>query len=191
MTPLLQIARKEAQQMLAGAPPALSQPLLQALLTTHRTLSAPLTTPQPAVEQLRRQARRCGRRLEDLLDAPRAPSTSLLVTRFIEPDLLPFVDALAVYLGSAARSDGDDVRDLGEAIAVVVEEDLGGAVLAAGLFAFEVPRPGLTVFDPRRHQLVERAPGKKDVVVDLQRFGRTGAGGRLLEPSLVIVGSGA
>ncbi len=198
--PLLQTARQEARQLLSAAPPSLSQPpvrspghdLLQALLTTHRTLSAPLQTPSSTLDLLRRQARRCGRRLEDLLDGlgKRAPSTSMLVTRFIEPDLLPLVDALAVFLGGAARADGDDLKDVGEAVAVVVEEDLGGAVLAAGLYGFEVPRPGLTMFDPRRHQLVERAAGKRDVVVDVLRCGRIGAGGRLLEPSHVIIGAG-
>ncbi len=206
MSTRLQTARQERDTLLMSGPPALRRQtgaqaggaaLLSPLLALHRVLSSSTASVDPALDHVRRLCRATGRRLEDLVDVDDAPTVSLLVSRFIEPDLLPLCDVLASFLGPAARArfadadaNNDDLKDLGDAVAAVVEEDLGPALLSLGLFTFEVPRPFVTLFDPRRHQLVERGSGPKDVVVDVQRFGRVEQGRRLKEPALVVVGGG-
>jgi hypothetical protein len=194
-------ARRESRHLMASAPPQSHPALLTALLTLHRALSSS-TSLQPGLHHVRRLCRRVGRHLEDLTDpmaeATEATTPAVFTARFIEPDLMPFMDALAAFLGPACRPDvgvgGDDAADVkgvADAVIAIVEEDLGPALLATPHgFAFEVPRPQVTRFDPRRHQLLERQAGPKDVVVDVQRFGRVGKGGRLLEPALVCVGDG-
>ncbi|MDP2344864.1 MAG: hypothetical protein Q8O67_28220 [Deltaproteobacteria bacterium] len=195
---VIETARRERDTLMMTAPSPLRSPLLSALLTLHRALSSSTATVDPGLDHARRLCRAAGRRLEDLLDRAEEPGAALLVSRFVEPDLLPLTDALAVFIGRCARArfndadpSNDDLQDIGDAVAVVVEEDLGPALLSLGLFSFEVPRPFASAFDPRRHQLVERAAGPKDVVVDVQRFGRVGAGGRLKDPALVVVGGGS
>lgn len=193
-------ARRESRHLMASAPPQSHPALLTALLTLHRALSSS-TSLHPGLHHVRRLCRRVGRHLEDLVDplaeAAEATTPAAFMARFIEPDLLPLADALAAFLGPACRPEfggadaGDDVKVVADAVIAIVEEDLGPALLALPHgFAFEVPRPQVTRFDPRRHQLLERQLGPKDVVVDVQRFGRVGRGGRLLEPALVCVGDG-
>ena len=201
---LLQAARQERDALVMALPPSSSMarsPLLSSLLTLHRALSSSSTVDAGLVT-VRRQTRAAGRRLEDLLDVDDAPADAVVVTRFVEPDLLPLTDALATFIGRAARarftpwagdgqSETDALPELGDAVAAVVEQELGPALLSLGLFGFEVPRPFVTHFDPRRHQVVERASGPISVVVDVHRFGRIGLGGRLNDPSLVVVGGGS
>lgn len=189
----VEAARRESKHLVSQAPASLQAPLVTSLVTLHRVLSS-TTALDPSLEHLRRRCRRAGRRLENLLDAfaGGSTSTSALLTSFVEPDLLPLLDATALFLGPALRASDDEgsVRVVADAVIAVVEEDLGPAVLAVAGFSFEVPRPQVTVFDPRRHQLLERGAGAKDVVVEVHRFGRVGRGNRLLEPALVVVGDG-
>jgi hypothetical protein len=136
---------------------------------------------------------RAGRRLEDALDGERPWVLADLIARTIEPDVVPCVDRVASALGPSMQpSDAASPHELLEAIVVVVEQELGVALqLCCRLPGFEVPRPWRTPFAPARHQVVERALGPRDVVVGVERCGRVGAGGRLLEPAHVIVGGGA
>ena len=148
MTDLVARARNEAQTLLSTAPSSLTtsaaSPLMTALLTTQRLLTAPASTPStpsPTLSSLAAQTRRCGRRLEDLLDgstlsSSSSSSSSSLVARFVEPDLMPLLDAVAAFVGVAARADDDELRALGEAVCVVVEDDVSHAVAALGLAGF-------------------------------------------------------
>jgi hypothetical protein len=200
---LVDAAREHARQ-LEGTPafmlrvPGNLGPVLQALsalawLASSSSSSSSSSLP-PSVEltMLARLIRRAGRRLEEHLDGERPRTAAAIVVRVIEPDVVPIGDGVAQMLGRAFQPAGDvDVAELVEAIATVTEADLGPALQAcAGVAGFELPRPWRTAFVPQRHQVVERSAGPKDMIVAVERCGRVAAGGRLVEPALVIVGNG-
>ena len=167
-------------------------PLLLALGTLHELL-VELERELPAFAAAARAVGRAGRRLEDALDGERPWVLADLVARTIEPDVVGCADRVVSALGPAMQpSDAASPHELLEAVAVVVEQELGTALqVCCRLPGFEVPRPWRTPFAPARHQVVERGLGPRDVVVGVERCGRVGAGGRLLEPAHVIVGGGA
>lgn len=167
-------------------------PVVHALATLHELL-VDVEAELPAFAGVSRVVARAGRRLEDALDGERSWVLPDLVARTIEPDVVACADAVASALGPAMQpTDGASPHDLLEAVAVVVEQELGVALqLCCRLPGFEVPRPWRTPFAPARHQVIERGLGPRDVVVGVERCGRVGAGGRLLEPAHVIVGGGA
>ena len=166
--------------------------LLRAMTVLHELLSSSSSS-SPELLQVTRVVRRAGRRLEDALDGERARPLTLFVSGCVEPDIVPLADAIAGLLTTANQPGGDPgLAIIGEALAVVVEAELGSALaVSCGLPSFEVPRPWRTPFQPQRHQLLERAEGPRDVVIAVERCARIGRGGRLLEPALVIVGGGA
>ena len=199
---LVDAARAHARQLEATpafmlrAPGNLG-PVLQALSALAWLVSSSSSSPTsvpPSVEltMLARLIRRAGRRLEEHLDGERPRSAASIVVRVIEPDVVPIGDGVAQMLGRAFQPAGDvEVAELVEAIATVTEADLGPALQAcAGVAGFELPRPWRTAFVPQRHQVVERSAGPKDMIVAVERCGRVAAGGRLVEPALVIVGNG-
>jgi len=167
-------------------------PLLQAVATLHE-LTSSSSSIVPELAAFASATRRAGRRLEEALDAERSRASSSLIARIIEPDIVPLADAVAGLLGLANQPGADTAfADVAEALAVVVETELGPALTSScQLAGFELPRPWRTTFQPQRHQLLERGEGPRDVVVAVERCGRLGPGGRLLDPALVIVGSGA
>lgn len=167
-------------------------PLVLALSTLHELVSA-AASEVPAFAGALKAVARAGRRLEDALDAERPWDLADLVARTIEPDVVSCADRVVSALGPAMQpADGASPHELLEAVAVVVEQELGVALqLCCRLPGLEVPRPWRTPFAPARHQVVERTLGPRDVVVGVERCGRIGAGGRLLEPAHVFVGGGA
>ncbi len=167
-------------------------PLVLALSTLHELL-LDVERELPAFAAASRAVARAGRRVEDALDGERPWALTDLVARTIEPDVVACADRVVAALGAAMQpSDGASPHELLEAVAVVVEQELGVALqLCCRLPGLEVPRPWRTPFAPARHQVVERGLGPRDVVVGVERCGRVGAGGRLLEPAQVIVGGGA
>ena len=167
-------------------------PLLQAVATLHELASSAVVV-VVELDTLARAIRRAGRRLEDALDGERALPLTSVVARTVEPDIVPLADAVAA-LASIANQPGADAAfaDIAEALAVVVETELGPALTSTcKLPGFELPRPWRTTFQPQRHQLLERSEGPRDVVIAVERCGRLGPGGRLLDPALVIVGAGS
>jgi hypothetical protein len=166
-------------------------PIVQALATLHELL-VDLEAELPVFAGASRAVARAGRRLEDALDGERSWELTELVARTIEPDVVACADRVVSSLGPAMQpADGASPHELLEAVAVVVEQELGVALqLCCRLPGFEVPRPWRTPFAPARHQVIERGLGPRDVVVGVERCGRVGAGGRLLEPAHVIVGGG-
>lgn len=161
-------------------------------LTSSATASSLASS--PALIPLAGTIVRAGRRLETLLDGERPRAVRDIVTRAIEPDVVPVADAVALALAplvspSARDADGVDAADLAEALALVVETVLGPALAtSSALPQLSIPRPYRDAFDAHRHRLLERASGPRDVVVAVERCARLGPGGRLLEPALVIVG---
>ncbi len=167
-------------------------PLVLALGTLHELL-LDAEHELPACAAALQAVARAGRRFEDALDGERPWTLPDLVTRTIEPEVVACADRVVSALGPAMQpANAASPHELLEAVAVVVEQELGVALqLCCRLPGFEVPRPWRTPFAPARHQMVERGLGPRDVVVGVERCGRVGAGGRLLEPAHVIVGGGA
>lgn len=166
-------------------------PLVLALGTLHELL-LDVARELPTFAGASRTVARAGRRLEGALDGERLWTMNDLVTRTIEPDVVASADRVVGALGPALQPEAASPHELLEALAVVVEQELGVALqVCCRLPGFEVPRPWRTPFAPARHQVVERGLGPRDVVVGVERCGRIGAGGRLLEPAHVIVGGGA
>lgn len=186
--------RREARS--STSPPLRSAqtlaPLLNAVATLHEVASSSVVV-AVELDTLARAIRRAGRRLEDALDGERALVTSSVVARTIEPDIVPLADAVAALAGIANQPGADAAfAEIAEALAVVVETELGPALTSTcQLPGFELPRPWRTTFQPQRHQLLERSEGPRDVVIAVERCGRLGPGGRLIDPALVIVGGGS
>lgn len=166
-------------------------PLLLALSTLHELLRD-LERDVPACAAAARTVARAGRHLEEALDGERPWLLADLLARTIEPEVVASIDRVVSGLGPAMQPDAGGPPELLEAVIVVVEQEVGVALqLCCRLPGLEVPRPWRTPFAPARHQVVERGLGPRDVVVGVERCGRVGAGGRLLEPAQVIVGGGA
>ncbi len=188
------VRRRDARLHKSPLPSAakLYAPLLHALMTLHEVALSSTASPLELVN-FSRAVRRTGRRLEDIADSERPRPLAAFIASTVEPDIIPLADAVAALLGHAHAPGGDPVfADVAEALAVVVETELGPALASTcQLPSFELPRPWRTTFQPQRHQLLERGDGPRDVVVSVERCGRVGVGGRLLDPALVIVGGAA
>ena len=198
---LLDAAREQASRLqtmpsLALRSPGELGPVLQALTVLSSLLASSAShglAMGAELTMLDRLVRRAGRRLEDHLDGERPRNIALVNKRVIEPDVVPIGDAVAQCLGRGLQPAGDvELAEVVEAIAQATETDLGAALVACtGGLGFELPRPWRTPFVPQRHRIVERAAGPKDIIVAIERCGRIAGSGRLVEPAIVIVGSGA
>ena len=112
--------------------------------------------------------------------------------RWIEPDLLPTLDALARFSSAAAADRSQPAAAaLHERIDELLYVELDAACRAQGWFGLERVSAFVTRFDPAQHRAVggRDLPAAAGVVVDVREVGRVSVDGReRLSKACVIVG---